>query len=887
MGKTTEILEFLITSTGADAVQGFKAVGTAAEGVKGKLAETEGAFGKLKGSASNALAGIGISTGVLAAGAGAAIGGFVAKSISDFQNLALSAKNFSTVTGTTVQDASRWIEVASDLGVQTDTVQGAMQRLNREADQGKLAKFGIDATNANDRLIQSVQYLASIKDETQRSQAAFEMFGKSSASLAPLVTAAAELKGRMDDVSGAKIISDKNVADAKQFRDDLDRVTDAVDNLVLSAGKIALPFVDALTQVLGPLAELIGKVSDARAAVQEKSNKQGSSWTDDMIGFMTQTGPEAVDFWLNKVDEATGGTGDRFGKTGEAAKQLGDIVEGQGKKFVILGKETKDVTGMTDDQIRALVAQDAAMQTSSGSTDDNTKSQAELAKASKEAEDAIINLGKALGDQADAMRASSDSSFAADKAARDVSQTFEDLPDKLKKIADSTDSAATKTRESQQAYDDAAEAASKNADAQVKLATDQTAATGATITHTAALDTWNATMLTSAANADGPLHEAIINHIAAVNGIPPEKVTEILASTPNLDEQKAAIDAASANRQLTILADANTSAASAAVAAFIRNVESHPAYIDVIGRLSNQGVALAGGGPGSGLALVGEQGPELVALPQGSYVYTSPQTQAMMAYAGVKGYAGGGSPSGKTLEDLFGPSGQLTTQFGGVDANDPLSVLFGPGGPFAAWTIPDGPYRGKTLGSLFGPGGQFYKIADGGTDVLASLFGTGSDFANFTGVDPAVPLATYVPPQSAEMKKLAANIAAVSATPTLMPFGWFSDAAGLHGPSGQGLGMPTTAMPAMPAPPAGPQFDFAGLPMSPTPDFPAAGTMAPSAPHAPSSFAPRAVGGGGRQGINITITGGLWLGSKAEIGRALVEAVKAYERNAGPVFTNA
>jgi hypothetical protein len=43
---------------------------------------------------------------------------------------------------------------------------------------------------------------------------------------------------------------------------------------------------------------------------------------------------------------------------------------------------------------------------------------------------------------------------------------------------------------------------------------------------------------------------------------------------------------------------------------------------------------------------------------------------------------------------------------------------------------------------------------------------------------------------------------------------------------------------------------------------------------------------GGRQGISITITGGLWMGSKSEIGQQLVEAIKAYERTAGPVFTS-
>jgi hypothetical protein len=83
-----------------------------------------------------------------------------------FEGLALQAKGFSTTTGTTLDEASRWIEVSNDLGVGADTVQGAIGRMNKAIGTGKLdlADFGIAAGSSSDNFQHLIEHLGAIPD---------------------------------------------------------------------------------------------------------------------------------------------------------------------------------------------------------------------------------------------------------------------------------------------------------------------------------------------------------------------------------------------------------------------------------------------------------------------------------------------------------------------------------------------------------------------------------------------------------------------------------------------------------------------------------------------------------------------------------------------------
>ena len=86
-----------------------------------------------------------------AAVAGTALVAFGVKSVQAFQETALEAGKFADATGLAVDDASRWIEVAGDVGVSAETMEGAFLRLNKAIGDGApvLEEYGIQTQNAS------------------------------------------------------------------------------------------------------------------------------------------------------------------------------------------------------------------------------------------------------------------------------------------------------------------------------------------------------------------------------------------------------------------------------------------------------------------------------------------------------------------------------------------------------------------------------------------------------------------------------------------------------------------------------------------------------------------------------------------------------------------
>lgn len=718
--------------------------------VKQQIGQAETATGKLGAAAKGA--GDILSAMPLPAVAGAAVGvGVALKNLGDkFQDAALNAKKLSDTTGLTVEKASRWQEVANDVGVSTDTLQSTFGKAVKAigAAPEKFDALGVSVVRAKDgtidmnaTLLNAIGTINNIQDPTAKAALASQLFGKSWADLTPILSEGTDkIKANLAAVSDAKVITDGEVDSAKAWQASWDNINDTIDNLTLTVGKFivdgANPTIAVLADMAQQASDLLDTLDGGTGVIQDVGSGFAfwlqnlsplgesmrafnalvsvagplfstvsdavSQLASDLEGPAVQAFNDLVDVAKKVIDvlsDIPGKLGDiadqipglsqvvadvsdawdRFGGIVKAgwenftpAGQVFRIVDAGGKTVNFLAGEVDGLKGSTDSAGKSagswgdeMKTQDETMnsfgrtlgeatsrvehgadaQKAYGEVVKLTAEQTkELEQASKDYLKALQDLSKAQADQADALKATSDSQFAADKAARDAAQAFDDLGGKLDKINKDEQKgaidSATAERERGQAVDDAAKSASDMADAQVALDAKNKLAVGSTQTHTGALDAWNASILTAAANADGPLRQAIINHIAAVNGIPPEKLTEILASTPNLEEQKRLIDEASAARKLTIEADANTDPATRAVNLFIQATENKTAYIDVVGRLSTQGQAFASGGSAKGLALVGEEGPELVDLPMGSYVYTAGQTRGMLA--GMPAFADGG-----------------------------------------------------------------------------------------------------------------------------------------------------------------------------------------------------------------------------------------------------
>ncbi len=384
-----------------------------AEGATGKLkAGTKGLGDMLKQNAAPA-----------AIAAGAALVAFGVKAVNAFQDAALGAGKFADATGLAVEDASRWIEVAGDLGIEAGTIQGAFQKLNKSIADGKpaLSEYGVEIVktkdgivDANATFINAATTIGAIEDPTKRAKAAQELFGKSYGEVAELLEMSAnDVKVALEGVSDAKIISEEELQRARKYRARMDELNDKLQDLSITVGgRLADDFVYAAenAQILadavgkipggGPLGEfLFGPSGEDRENVR--------NWLLDVTGIVEAYGGAVGDTW-EKSDKAAKGTTD-FYRELQKLNEEADLTEG---KF--------------DD------VKDAAAEL--GTAYDKLKGKFDNKQAWQNAQDAVGDLMTVMADSESTWR---DLETAADDAAlayADFIMQSEDIPDETKSI---------------------------------------------------------------------------------------------------------------------------------------------------------------------------------------------------------------------------------------------------------------------------------------------------------------------------------------------------------------------------------------------------------------------------------------------------------------------
>jgi hypothetical protein len=234
--------------------------------LRADVAQAEGAMGKAKAAAAGLGGALQQYAGQAAFAAGAALVTFGVKSVKAFQDTALAAGKFADATGASVESASRLIEVAGDLGISGETVQGAIQRMNKAIADGKPSLDGLadSIVRAKDGSVDSaatfenlITRIGGIRDATERAKVAQEVFGRSYGEMAELMNmSAGQLARRLEDVSDQKVINQQELERARKFRDSMDQLRDRVDDAALAVGENLVP---ALTTV----ADAFGAVSTA------------------------------------------------------------------------------------------------------------------------------------------------------------------------------------------------------------------------------------------------------------------------------------------------------------------------------------------------------------------------------------------------------------------------------------------------------------------------------------------------------------------------------------------------------------------------------------------------------------------------------------------------
>ena len=309
------------------------------KGLRSEVSKTEGGFNKLKVAGSGGMDFVKDHAAAFALGAGTALVGFGIKAVAAFEDTAKAALDMSAATGLAVEDASRWIAVGDDYRISAETLTSSIGKIGKTLDADKWSKYGIatrdasgQARDANDILTESLAMLSGIKDGTERARIGNELFGKGYAGLSPLIGHTTdEYKKMLGTVEAGQVITQGEAKQAEQMRLAQDKLSDAIKEVELAAGKAATK--------LAPLLNFVAEVASSTAL-----------WGDS--GQAVDAYSAALDRNSKKVTTAAGMTRAHVNAFGvmreELAKNIsgyeawGTVVESFGPNFDKAGDQTRN-----------------------------------------------------------------------------------------------------------------------------------------------------------------------------------------------------------------------------------------------------------------------------------------------------------------------------------------------------------------------------------------------------------------------------------------------------------------------------------------------------------------------------------------------------------------
>jgi hypothetical protein len=232
----------------------------------------EGGLGKFKAGSSAIFDAVAANAATFALAAGAAVGKFVFDGIKAFNDLAISAGKFADATGLAVEDASRYIEAAGDIGIPIDAVEGAIGRLNKTigADPDKVRNLGVDlvylkdgSLDVNETFLNTIDRLKKIKDPAEKAKVAAQLLGKGWQDMAELIEMGADdLTASLKEVSEQKVISEKELQMARDYRAAMDNLGDSTEDLKIKSGQRLIPMVTFLANGASAALDFDSKVTE-------------------------------------------------------------------------------------------------------------------------------------------------------------------------------------------------------------------------------------------------------------------------------------------------------------------------------------------------------------------------------------------------------------------------------------------------------------------------------------------------------------------------------------------------------------------------------------------------------------------------------------------------
>ena len=561
--------------------------------IRKSVADADGALNKFKAgstAAFDSLKGYGTEA---AFAAGAALVAFGVKSVNAFNDLAISSGKLAEALGMPVEDASRLVEVAGDIGIEMGALESTIGKMNVTAAKTPQAFAAIGAeivknadgtTNVNETFLATVDALNKMPDATQRAAAAQKIFGKGWRDIAELVGQGSDdIRKSLEGVSDAKIIDEDEVAKAREYRAAMDNLGDAFQDAALIAGEVLTPAVtDAVDALLGLKNATVQANESSGGLLRTVAGATTKVWE------LTTPVAIAVNFFKRFADETDAGTTAFLGRAYAMQSQ---------------SRTTEELTETTEEAAAA---------------------QADLADAYSQMEAGVRAANEALAESIELALEAAGSAFDLESATLDVANAAADLATKQSDVNDVLSDGASTDAEKSAALRD------------LRASQIDTAGSALELAQAYALEQ-------GAAEGSQESINAQVDALSMLKGQYPEIAGEIqlmidkMLGVPGVVDTKLTADTLDANRSLDQLqgrlnAMGSTATSVSVVAAnrfrqYARGTSNHP----------------------GGLAIVGEEGPELVDLPAGSAVSTASETSAMLSGGGASTVARPAMSSGNTI----------------------------------------------------------------------------------------------------------------------------------------------------------------------------------------------------------------------------------------------
>ena len=233
--------------------RGIKAAEAAFMNFRKEVGNAQGTMGKFKAGSKAVFDGIQANAATFATAAAGAFVTFAAQGVTAFQDLALGADKFAGATGLAVEEASRLMEVAGDLGIEAGTIETNIGKMNQNLGKspdlfeelGVQVEYAKDGTvDANETFLNVIDRLNKIKDPATKARVATQLLGKGWRDMSQLIDMGADdLRKSLATASDAKVISPEEAERAKKFRDNMDNLKDTVEDLSLQIGEVLVPAI--------------------------------------------------------------------------------------------------------------------------------------------------------------------------------------------------------------------------------------------------------------------------------------------------------------------------------------------------------------------------------------------------------------------------------------------------------------------------------------------------------------------------------------------------------------------------------------------------------------------------------------------------------------------